>query len=930
MAAKHVVDYVDQNGDEEEWREKNIRGLIRTKSVEDTLAPLIMQVTTLVHHGGRRERGTHKVTRLAQAVDKAVDKFVEEGEKIAQENPKIQADILKACRNVSTAGQVMHEASSAFATEPQSMEHRAAMVQASRNLLLVVTRLLIVADVADVSKLINVSSRVESRLQGLSNVDSMNELVEKLKLLGPDIANLLHLAERRQKDLKSYTCREALASARATLTRTSKMLMTSTKVYLEHRNLQTAQINRSFVLEQMCEAVSIISQVADGQDPKDPVSHCGQLVSDVTSFIVMLDQPLSTQQLQLTARQRMEVIVSAAANMATSEYTRDLHQDQITTECNAVRVQFHKLLQLCTAGQHSSEAAMEKAHLIQRGLDLLRREMCRAVSDHVSDIFLDVTSPSTMLVEGAQQRDATPFEQSVDFFTSHAEQMSKVADLCSSMCTNEEANKLLNTVSKQFNALTPQLVNAAKTAVTTTSPRSNKTTATSAAHNNLLMFRDVWQEMASLLTDAVDNATVMHDFLAVSELHIQEDMKGCLEAVRARDHQMLDQQANLVRGRCMRMLHAVQCGMAERTDQCSGDQLECVNQVVVDVRNKALSSFSMTTDKVYNRLMRSHDPTEEDMATVEAAVLNMRDSIYDLRRTVAKNVPPEEIEGDEELEELLKPPRPASPLDYDENFSPSTSSLFTRTLKPSISNPGTHDGAQERMAQLPAEQLAQLAKESADLSMEQSLLENEMNKWEDSSYQNDAIVIAKEMCLMMMDMSDFTRGQGPLKSTMDVIWAAQEIARAGNQLDEMTREIALQCPHEGCRKDLQAYLQRVKLCAHQLKITSAVKADLSSSVRETVESASALIASAKNLMQAVALTVKAAYVACCAITRVGGSVPSSVMQWRMDTPKKKQLVRTMSTQNSTSTVDKKPFLASPLQVLSEFHPGPHRITRTHS
>jgi len=64
----------------------------------------------------------------------------------------------------------------------------------------------------------------------------------------------------------------------------------------------------------------------------------------------MLDQPLSTQQLQLTARKRMEVIVSAAANMATSEYTRDLHQDQITTECNAVRVQFHKLLQVLSLG----------------------------------------------------------------------------------------------------------------------------------------------------------------------------------------------------------------------------------------------------------------------------------------------------------------------------------------------------------------------------------------------------------------------------------------------------------------------------------------------------------------------------------------------------------------------------------------------------
>ena len=42
-------------------------------------------------------------------------------------------------------------------------------------------------------------SQVESRLQGLGQVNSMNELIEKLKLLGPDIANLLHLAEKRQK-----------------------------------------------------------------------------------------------------------------------------------------------------------------------------------------------------------------------------------------------------------------------------------------------------------------------------------------------------------------------------------------------------------------------------------------------------------------------------------------------------------------------------------------------------------------------------------------------------------------------------------------------------------------------------------------------------------------------------------------------------------
>lgn len=63
-------------------------------------------------------------------------------------------------------------------------------------------------------------------------------------------------------------------------------------------------------------------------------------------------------------------------------------------------------------------------------------------------------------------------------------------------------------------------------------------------------------------------------------------MAGCLEAVRVQDHQMLDQQASLVRGRCMRMLHVVQCGMAERNDKCTADQLENVNQAVTELRNK--------------------------------------------------------------------------------------------------------------------------------------------------------------------------------------------------------------------------------------------------------------------------------------------------------------------------------------------------------
>ena len=68
-----------------------------------------------------------------------------------------------------------------------------------------------------------------------------------------------------------------------------------------------------------------------------------------------------------------------------------------------------------------------------------------------------------------------------------------------------------------------QLINAAKTAVATSQQhKGGRNMAASSAHKNLLMFRDAWQETASLLSDAIDNTTSMHHFLAVSgELHMR-------------------------------------------------------------------------------------------------------------------------------------------------------------------------------------------------------------------------------------------------------------------------------------------------------------------------------------------------------------------------------------------------------------------------
>lgn len=67
------------------------------------------------------------------------------------------------------------------------------------------------------------------------------------------------------------------------------------------------------------------------------------------------------------------------------------------------------------------------------------------------------------------------------------------------------------------------------------------------------------------------------------------------------------------------------------------------------------------------------------------------------------------------------------------------------------------------------------------------------------------------------------------------------------------------------KKDLLAYLDRITLFCHQLNVTSKVKADVQQVGDELIvsglESATSLIQAAKNLLNAVVLTVKSAYIA---------------------------------------------------------------------
>lgn len=104
---------------------------------------------------------------------------------------------------------------------------------------------------------------------------------------------MIKQAAKRQQELKDPQLRDDLAAARAVLKKHSTMLLTASKVYVRHPELDLAKINRDFVLKQVCEAVNTISDVAQGKSsqPIDMYNGAGELAAALDDFDVSFIVP---------------------------------------------------------------------------------------------------------------------------------------------------------------------------------------------------------------------------------------------------------------------------------------------------------------------------------------------------------------------------------------------------------------------------------------------------------------------------------------------------------------------------------------------------------------------------------------------------------------------------------------------------------------
>lgn len=493
---------------------------IKTRSVEQTLIPLVSQITTLINHKDKpkkSERTLAAIHRVGQAVSVAVGRFVSVGEAIAAENHELKDEMGQACFEARRAGDAIAQLTDVgSATPPQSDTHvtvfsdRTGMVKAARLLLSSVTKVLVLADRIVIKQIITSRNKVLVTLDHLERVSTFQEFVQIFSQFGNEMVEFAHLTGDRQNDLKDEKKKARMAAARAVLEKCTMMLLTASKTCLRHPDCDSARINKDAVFHRMrCALEQVIEIVTEARScGESKILHASIYngIKDFKSSVECLRENLYSLSPQSLSGQ-LEALVERTEDFTDSAYTSHEQRQAILGLCQLARQDAQQLVHAWVEAQsaHANEAPEDMEVVILKtcqSINDLRRELHKVAVGRASDL-LKVQGEQLPLralkVAGAEGN----LEAVSEYSRKLTEQKEQLVETCRLLCHVSGTEPLEITcihAEETFHVIGPQIISAAQTLALHPSSKIAK--------ENLEVFCEAWEsqlcDMALLLREIND------------------------------------------------------------------------------------------------------------------------------------------------------------------------------------------------------------------------------------------------------------------------------------------------------------------------------------------------------------------------------------------------------------------------------------------
>ncbi|XP_068432142.1 alpha-catulin [Clinocottus analis] len=493
---------------------------IKTRSVEQTLIPLVSQITTLINHKDKpkkSERTQAAIHRVGQAVSVAVGRFVTVGEAIATENQELKDEMGQACFEARRAGDAIAQLTDVGpALPPQSdgpvtvFSDRTGMVKAARLLLSSVTKVLVLADRIVIKQIITSRNKVLVTLDHLERVCTFQEFVQIFSQFGNEMVEFAHLTGDRQNDLKDEKKKARMAAARAVLEKCTMMLLTASKTCLRHPDCESARINKDAVFHRMrCALEQVIEIVTEarscGENKILPASIYNG-IKDFKSGVECLRENLNASSPQSMGSQ-LEALVERTEDFTDSAYTSHEQRQAILGLCQLARQDTQQLVHAWAEAQsvHAKEATEDMEVAILKtchSVSDLRRELHKVAVIRASDLLKvhgEQLPLRALKAAGAEGK----LEAVAEYSRTLTEQKEQLVETCRLLCHVSGTEPLEITcihAEETFHVIGPQIISAAQTLALHPSSKIAK--------ENLEVFCEAWEsqlcDMALLLREIND------------------------------------------------------------------------------------------------------------------------------------------------------------------------------------------------------------------------------------------------------------------------------------------------------------------------------------------------------------------------------------------------------------------------------------------
>ncbi|XP_033010249.1 alpha-catulin [Lacerta agilis] len=379
---------------------------IRSRSVEQTLVPLVAQITTLINHKDKPKKSDktlRAVQQVGQAVKLAVGRFVMVGEAIANENQELKEEMKVACTEAKQAGETI-----AQLTDVATMDHpesdgqitiftdKTGVVKAARLLLSSVTKVLVLADRIVIKQIITSRNKVLVTMEQLERVSSFQEFVQIFSQFGNEMVEFAHLTGDRQNDLKDEKKKAKMAAARAILEKCTMMLLTASKTCLRHPDCESARVNKGAVFHRMRLALEqVIEIVTDsrpsGENEPGPVSiYTG--IKEFKNKVEGLRENLYLLSKE-NLRAMLHVVLEHTEDFTDSAYTSHENRERILELSKQAKME---LEQLVSAWMY---AQSQRKKDVTEDLEVAILKMCQCMTELQRELHSAATSVAADVIK---------------------------------------------------------------------------------------------------------------------------------------------------------------------------------------------------------------------------------------------------------------------------------------------------------------------------------------------------------------------------------------------------------------------------------------------------------------------------------------------------------------------------------------------------